>query len=105
MPLARKGAKTDIYRDAFMLTASPFRVADIYNPDNPGVYLPEMYGPQLDEFHRKFFLSPLDRDVKQIIGAVWSSHTGDSEGRGFGKSMLMCEEAKRANEDFGACTL
>ena len=80
MALARKSTGTDIFRDKFGLTGSPFRVAEIYNPDNPGVYVREMYGKQLDEFHRKFFVDPLDRDVRQTIGAVWSSHTGDSEG-------------------------
>ncbi|WP_031260496.1 hypothetical protein [Mesorhizobium sp. LNHC252B00] len=105
MALARKSTAADVFRDKFRLTGSPFRVAEIYNPDNPGVYVREMYGKQLDEFHRKFFLDPLERDVRQTIGAVWSSHAGESEGRGFGKSMMMSEESKIANRDFGASIL
>ncbi len=104
MPLARKSSAGDVFRDKFQLTG-PFRVAEIYNPDNPGTYVREMYGKQLDEFHRKFFVEPLDRDVRQTIGAVWSSHSGDSEGRGFGKSMMMSEESKLANLDFGESIL
>src|SRR5690348_9319792 len=105
MALARKNTATDVFRDKFYLTASPFRVAEIYNPDNPGVYVREMYGRQLAEFHRKFFVDPLARDIHQTIGAVWSSHTGDSEGRGFGKSMMMSEESKLTNRNFGASIL
>jgi hypothetical protein len=104
MPLARKNS-ADVFRGKFHLTSSPFRVAEIYNPDNPGVYVREMYGNQLDEFHRKFFVDPLERDVRQTIGGVWSSHAGDSEGRGFGKSMMMSEESKLANRDFGTSIL
>ncbi|HEV7372249.1 hypothetical protein [Arenibaculum sp.] len=105
MALARKGTKRDFLLDDCCLADTPFRVADIYNPDSPGVYVREMYGAQLEEFHRKFFLVPLDRKRRQTIGAVWSSHTGDSEGRGFGKSMLMCEESRLVNRDFGAALL
>jgi hypothetical protein len=102
--LARKTSKRDLLRDKFYLTGS-FKVADIYNPDNPGFYLREMYGAHLKEFLRKFFIVPLDHDVHQTTGAIWSSHTGDSEGRGFGKSMLMCEESRLTNRDFGASVL
>ncbi|QCO16973.1 hypothetical protein D3869_16915 (plasmid) [Azospirillum brasilense] len=105
MALARKKTKGNLLLDDYCLAGTPFRVADIYNPDSPGVYVREMYGPQLAEFHRKFFLLPLDREQRQTIGAVWSSHTGDSEGRGFGKSMLMCEESRLVNRDFGAALL
>src|SRR6266849_4065104 len=101
MALARKSTAIDVFRDKFHLNG-PFRIAEIYNPDNPGTYVREMYGAQLDEFHRKFFVDPLDRDLHQTIGAVWSSHSGDSEGRGFGKSMMMSEESKLVNRDFGA---
>ncbi len=101
MALARKSAATDVFRDKFYLNG-PFRIAEIYNPDNPGLYVREMYGKQLDEFHKKFFVDPLERELHQTIGAVWSSHSGDSEGRGFGKSMMMSEESKLANRDFGA---
>jgi hypothetical protein len=105
MALARKSTAVNVFRDRFILTASPFRSAEIYNPDSPGTYVREMYGEQLAEMHEKFFVAPLDREKPQIIGAIWSSHAGDSEGRGFGKSMLMCEEGKLANQDFGAATL
>ena len=61
-----------------------------------------MYGEQLGEFHRKFFLLPLGKESnKQVIGALWSSHKGDDLGKGFGKSMLMAEESRRINMDFG----
>ena len=101
MALARKSTTLDVFRDRFHLTGS-FRIAEIYNPDNPGLYVREMYGKQLEEFHKRFFIDPLDRDSHQTIGAIWSSHSGDSEGRGFGKSMMMSEESKLANLDFGA---
>jgi hypothetical protein len=101
MALARKNTAVDLFHDKFHLTG-PFRIAEIYNPDNPGLYVREMYGTQLREFHQKFFVDPLDRELHQTIGAVWSSHSGDSEGRGFGKSMMMSEESKLVNRDFGA---
>jgi hypothetical protein len=102
MALARKGNTRDVYRDIFCLTGG-FKVADMYNPENPGHYARAMYGKQLREFHQKFFVGPLDRgNGHQTIGAVWSSHSGESEGRGFGKSMMMSEESKRVNLDFGA---
>lgn len=105
MALARKSTAVDVFKDWFMITTSPFRSAEIYNPDSPGTYVPEMYGDQLGEIYDKFFIGPLDRDKPQVIGGIWSSHSGDSEGRGFGKSMMMCEESKLANRDFGASTL
>lgn len=101
MALTRKGSSTSVYVENFNLTG-PFRVAEIYNPENPGHYSRAMYGKQLAEFHEKFFIGPLERDSHQTIGAVWSSHSGESEGRGFGKSTLMSEESKRVNRDFGA---
>jgi len=39
---------------------------------------------------------------KQVIGAVWSSHTGDALGKGYGKSFLMAQESREINLDFGA---
>ena len=55
MALARKSTTTDVFRDKFHLT--PFRIAEIYNPDNPGLYVREMYGRQLDEFHQRLAIS------------------------------------------------
>ena len=87
----------------FALRENPFRQSATYNLDQPGTYVPEMYGDQLDAFYKRFFIMPLMKDAnKQIIGAIWSSHTGDAMGKGFGKSMLMAEESKRINADFGA---
>jgi hypothetical protein len=81
---------------------NPCRSSHIYNVDNPDVFVPQMYGEQLGEFHRKFFLLPLGKESnKQVIGALWSSHKGDDLGKGFGKSMLMAEESRRINKDFG----
>jgi hypothetical protein len=105
MPLTRKTPKPDILRDRYGLTCNPFRVGDMYRPDNPGRYIPEMYGARHGDFLQKFFVQPLERDQRQVIGAVWSTRAGDNEGRGHGKSMLMCEESKRVNADFGASIL
>ena len=63
MALARKSTTLDVFRDTFHLTGS-FRIAEIYNPDNPGLYVREMYGKQLEEFHKRFFIDPLDRDFR-----------------------------------------
>jgi hypothetical protein len=101
MALARKSTAIDVFRDKFHF-AKRFRVAEMYNPDSPGVYVREMYGKQLNEFHEKFFVDPLEREPRQTIGAVWSSHSGESEGRGFGKSEMMGEESRLVNRDFGA---
>jgi hypothetical protein len=90
-----------VYRERFHLTGR-FRVAEFYNPENPGHYSRAMYGKQLSEFQEKFFIAPLERDAHQTIGALWSSHSGESEGRGFGKSMMMSEESKLVNRDCGA---
>lgn len=87
MALARKLTAVDVFKDWFMITASPFRSAEIYKPDRPGTYVREVYVDQLTEIHDKFFIGPLDQDKPQVIGGIWSSHSGDSEGRGFGKSM------------------
>lgn len=96
----------NIMHDVFLLRENPFRIAQIYNPDTPGTYVPEMYGDQLEAFYKRFFILPLTKeDNRQVIGAIWSSHTGDAMGKGFGKSMLMAEESKRINIDFGASML
>ncbi len=91
----------DILRECYFLKGNPFKIASIYNPDNPGTYEPRMYGRQLDEFYDKFFMQPLMRETnRQVIGAIWSSQSA-SDWRGFGKSMLMAEEAKKVCSDFG----
>lgn len=103
MPPLRLKGLPDLLRDEFFLRDNPFRTSQIYNPDLPGTYVREMYGKQLDEFHQKFFLLPLQKETnRQVIGAVWSSHAGNSLGKGYGKSMLMAEESKLINQDFGA---
>jgi hypothetical protein len=64
-----------------------------------------MFGPQRDEFLRKFILAPLENG-QPLMGAVWSVVPGgDPMARGFGKSTLMGEEAKLINRDFGRSTL
>jgi len=106
MPPLRLKGSADLLRDEFLLADNPFRSSQIYNPDLPGTYVPEMYGKQLDEFHQKFFLLPLQKQKnRQVIGAVWSSHAGNSLGKGYGKSMLMAEESRLINKDFGAALL
>lgn len=102
MALRRRQAARDALGDLCGLNANPFRVTQFYNPDQPGHYAPAMYGEQLREFHEKFFVAPIEGAVRPTIGAVWSSHEGENEGRGFGKSMLMCEESRRVNRDLGA---
>src|SRR5262249_12285745 len=102
MPIRQRS----VLADDFGLRENPFKGSQIYNVDRPGVYVPEMYGEQLDEFYRKFFLLPLGKEAnKQVIGAIWSSHAGDDWGKGFGKSMMMAEESKRINADFGRAML
>jgi len=102
----KRRKKRDIMRDDFLLKENPFSAIDIYNIDAAHMYVPDIYGNQLDEFYEKFLLLPLENEThKQIIGAVWSSHSGDKWGKGFGKSMLMAEESKRINSDLGASTL
>jgi hypothetical protein len=103
--MAIKSQKS-VLSDVFGLRENPFKSSHIYNVDKPDVFVPEMYGEQLEEFHRKFFLLPLGKESnKQVIGAVWSSHKGDDIGKGFGKSMLMAEESRRINKDFGRAML
>src|SRR5437868_824806 len=104
-PLRIKG-KSNLMQDVFLLLDNPFRVSQIYNPDQPGPYVREMYGKQLAEFQHKFFLNPLQKEGnRQVIGALWSSHAGNALGKGYGKSMLMAEESRLINKDFGAATL
>jgi hypothetical protein len=101
----------NLMTDVFLLRENPFRQAQTYNPDHyntdqPGTYVPEMFGDQLDEFYQRFFVRPLQNDTnKQVIGAIWSSHARGAMGKGFGKSVLMGEETKRVNRDFGATLL
>jgi hypothetical protein len=75
-----------------------------YAEDNQPVYVPEMFGPQRNEFLRKFVKAPLENG-QPLMGAVWSVIPGDPKARGFGKSTLMGEEAKLINADFGLSAL
>ncbi|MGO8989960.1 MAG: hypothetical protein ACLQGU_11960 [bacterium] len=101
MPIRTK--ELDVMKECFFLKENPFASIDIYNVDIPQTYVPEVYGDQLREFYKKFFILPMQNEThKQIIGAVWSSHEKGKEGKGFGKSMLMAEESKRINRDLGA---
>jgi hypothetical protein len=106
MPIKLKSNGKDLMTEVFLLKEKPFRTSEIFSIDRQGTYVPEIYGEQFEEFYKKFFLMPLSRDSnKQVIGAVWSSHTGDSVGKGYGKSYLMAQEAIRINSDFGAAKL
>jgi hypothetical protein len=106
MPIKLKGGNSKLMNDVYGLQENPFRTAPIYSIDRRGTYVPEMYGDQYGEFYQKFFLNPLSKETnKQVIGALWSTHSGDSFGKGFGKSMLMAEESMRINEDLGASKL
>ena len=86
------------------LTRNPFSGRATYAEDNQIVYVPEMFGPQRDEFLRKFVVAPLENG-QPVLGAVWSVIPGDPKARGFGKSTMMGEEAKIINRDFGFETL
>lgn len=92
------------YQTQYGLKGNPFPSKATYNVDSPSVYVPEMFGPQRPEFLRKFVLAPL-QNTQPLIGAVWSVALGDPEARGFGKSMLMAEESKLIDRDFGMSTL
>jgi hypothetical protein len=106
MPIKLKSGSTSMMNDVYGLQENPFRMAAIYSIDQRGTYVPEMYGDQYDEFYQKFFLNPLSKESnKQVIGALWSTHSGDSLGKGYGKSMLMAEESMQINRDFGAAKL
>src|SRR5262249_48884955 len=104
-------SRKSVLSDVFGLRQNPFKSSQIYNVDNqftanPDPFVPEMYGDQYQEFHNKFYLLPMGKETnKQVIGAVWSSHKGDDVGKGFGKSMLMAEESRRINKDFGRAML
>jgi hypothetical protein len=89
---------------AYGLTRNPFPGNATYGEDTQSVYVPEMFGDQRHEFLRKFVMAPL-QNGQPLLGAVWSVVPGDPAARGFGKSTLMGEEAKRINTDFGLSTL
>lgn len=106
MALKLKTDGKDLMKDVFLLKENPFRSSEIFSVDRQATYVPEIYGEQFQEFYKKFFLIPLSREEnKQVIGAVWSMHTGDQLGKGFGKSFLMARESLEINEDFGASKL
>jgi hypothetical protein len=88
----------------YQLSGNPFPGQATYSEDGQQLYVPEMFGPQRDEFLRKFVLAPLENN-QPLLGAVWSIKPGDPKARGFGKSTLMGEEAKQINADFGFSTL
>ena len=89
---------------AYGLTRNPFPGNATYGEDTQSIYVPEMFGDQRNEFLRKFVVAPL-QNGQPLLGAVWSVVPGDPAARGFGKSTLMGEEAKRINADFGLSTL
>lgn len=95
---------TSFFQTEWNLNGNPFSGNATYAEDNQIVYVPEMFGPQRDEFLRKFVVAPLENG-QPLIGAVWSVVPGDPKARGFGKSTLMGEEAKLINQDFGLDTL
>src|SRR5437763_5104663 len=106
MPIKFKTDGKDLMTKLFFLKDNPFRTSEIFSVDRRGTYVPEIYGDQFDEFYKKFFLVPLSKAKnKQVIGAVWSSHTSDSFGKGYGKSFLMAQESIEINADFGAAKL
>ncbi len=88
----------------YQLKGNPFPGSPMYSEDTHELYVPEMFGPQREEFLRKFVLAPLENG-QPVLGAVWSIVPGDPKARGFGKSTLMGEEAKRINFDLGLNTL
>jgi len=92
------------YGTGYGLSGNPFPQSGIYGPDKEMVYVPEVFGPTHDQFLRKFILAPLENG-QPLTGALWSVAKGDPRARGFGKSTLMGEEAKRINSDFGRSTL
>ncbi|HEV7373543.1 MAG TPA: hypothetical protein VGN95_02410 [Pyrinomonadaceae bacterium] len=106
MALKLKTHGKDLMKDIFLLKENPFRASEIFSVDRRSTYVPQIYGEQFNEFYKKFFLIPLSREEnKQVIGAVWSTHTGDSRGKGYGKSFLMHRESVEINADFGASKL
>jgi hypothetical protein len=106
MAIKLKTKGKNLMSDVFFLRDNPFRTSEIFSVDRRGTYVPEIYGEQFNEFYNKFFLVPLSKEKnKQVIGAVWSSHTADSFGKGYGKSFLMAQEAIEINSDLGASKL
>lgn len=104
MAIKKINGRLDIMRKHWFL--QPFAISEYYNVDKPGPYEPLMYGKQYPEFYTKFVLNPLQQEKqKQLIGALWSSYAANARGKGDGKSMLMAEESKRVNADFGASKL
>ena len=102
MAIKLKGSQ-DIWTHDWMLKQNPWRQSEIFSIDRASTYVPEIYGDQLNEFYKKFFLMPLSKEKnKQVIGAIWSSHTGDALGKGYGKSFLMAQESREINSDLGA---
>src|SRR2546425_9600159 len=96
--------RRDIMRDDWMLKR--FHVSDVYSVDEPGPYEPLVYGKQYQEFYSKFILTPFQNEKdRQVIGGLWSTYAANRLGKGYGKSMLMAEESKRINADFGASKL
>lgn len=105
MPI-RIAGRRNIMQEDFLFVQNPYRVSEIYDVDDPGTYEPLMYGKQFNEFYTKFFLNPLSKESnRQVIGAIWSDYSANRLGKGYGKSMLMGEESKRINKDFGAAKL
>src|SRR5437867_1999333 len=92
------------FQTQWNLNGNPFSGKATYAEDSQIVYVPEMFGPQREEFLRKFVQAPLENG-QPLLGAVWSVVPGDPKARGFGKSTLMGEEAKLINADFGFETL
>ena len=106
MVIKLKTKGKNLMADVFFLRDNPFRTSEIFSVDRHPTYVPEIYGEQFGEFYNKFFLVPLSKEKnKQVIGAVWSSHTADSFGKGYGKSFLMAQEATEINSDLGASKL
>src|SRR6266404_1756653 len=101
MTIKLKTSGKDLMSEVFLLKDNPFRTSEIFSVDRSGTYVPEIYGEQFSEFYKKFFLVPLTKEKnKQVIGAVWSSHAGNSFGKGYGKSFLMFQESIEINSDF-----
>jgi hypothetical protein len=92
------------YKSKWGLKGNPFPIKGTYAEDNQVVYIPEIFGTQRKEFLKKFVKAPLESG-QPLLGAVWSVVPNDPKARGFGKSTLMGEEAKRINKDFGLKTL
>lgn len=83
---------------------NPYSAKATYAEDTNDIYVPELFGDQRAEFVNKFVIAPLENG-QPLLGAVWSVVPGDPAARGFGKSTLMGEEAKRINADLGLSTL